>query len=114
VTFVQTAVDAANAMVWMPGEFGSFGHDYRADMLRFVQDTYRFSPTTEEQLSRIERTLRSLELERAQRIKAAHQHAAPPSPVRRTADQHAPDGVPLRARRTRGAQWLRGGRRAPA
>ena len=25
-----------------PGEFGSFGHDYRADMARFVRDTYGF------------------------------------------------------------------------
>jgi uncharacterized membrane protein len=30
ITFVQTAMDAANAMVSVPGEFGSFGHDYRA------------------------------------------------------------------------------------
>jgi Alpha/beta-hydrolase family len=27
VTFIQTAMDAANAMVSVPGEFGSFGHD---------------------------------------------------------------------------------------
>jgi uncharacterized membrane protein len=114
VTFVQTAVDAANAMVWMPGEFGSFGHDYRADTVRFVHDTYRFRPTGEEQLSRIERALRSLDLERAQRIKATHQHAAPPPPVRRTADQDAPDGVPLRTRRTRGARWRRSRQQALA
>jgi uncharacterized membrane protein len=35
---VQTAMDAANAMVSVPGEFGSFGHDYRADMVHFVRD----------------------------------------------------------------------------
>jgi uncharacterized membrane protein len=40
ITFVQTAMDAANAMVSVPGEFGSFGHDYRADMVRFVRDAY--------------------------------------------------------------------------
>jgi hypothetical protein len=38
VTFIQTAMDAANAMVSVPGEFGSFGHDDRADMVRFVRD----------------------------------------------------------------------------
>src|SRR4029453_4686272 len=27
ITFVQTAMDAANAMVSVPGKFGSFGHD---------------------------------------------------------------------------------------
>jgi len=25
-----------NAMVTVPGEFGSFGHDYRSDTARFV------------------------------------------------------------------------------
>ena len=29
-------VDAMNAMVTVPGKFGSFGHDYRADMARMV------------------------------------------------------------------------------
>jgi hypothetical protein len=29
-------VDAMNAMVTVPCEFGSFGHDYRADTARFV------------------------------------------------------------------------------
>jgi hypothetical protein len=70
ITFIQTAMDAANAMVSVPGEFGSFGHDYRADMVRFVRDAYGLPPASEEQLARIEEILRSLELERAQRIKA--------------------------------------------
>jgi uncharacterized membrane protein len=112
VTFIQTAMDAANAMVSVPGEFGSFGHDYRADMVRFVQDAYRLPRATESQLGRIEQTLRSLELERAQRIKAAHAQAAPPAPVQRTPDQYTPAGVPLRTRRTPGARWSRGRRRA--
>src|SRR4029453_5940431 len=63
ITFVQTAMDAANAMVSVPGKFGSFGHDYRADMARFVQDAYGLPDATELQLDRIEQTLRSLELE---------------------------------------------------
>jgi uncharacterized membrane protein len=107
ITFVQTAMDAANAMVSVPGEFGSFGHDYRADMVRFVRDAYDLPAATEQQLGRIEATLRSLELERAQRIKAAHPQAAPPAPAQRTPDQDTPAGVPLRTRRTPGARWLR-------
>ncbi|HET6749297.1 MAG TPA: alpha/beta-hydrolase family protein, partial [Actinomycetes bacterium] len=112
VTFVQTAMDAANAMVSVPGEFGSFGHDYRADMVRFVRDAYDLPAATEQQLGRIEAALRSLELERAQRINAAHPQAAPPAPTHRTPDHDTPAGVPLRTRRTPGARWFRGRRRA--
>jgi uncharacterized membrane protein len=112
VTFIQTMVDAANAMVSVPGEFGSFGHDYRADMVRFVQDAYQLPAASEEQLTHIEQTLQALELERARRIKAAHPQAAPPAPAHRTADQDTLAGVPLRTRRTSGAHWLRGRRRA--
>jgi uncharacterized membrane protein len=107
ITFVQAAMDAANAMVSVPGEFGSFGHDYRADMVRFVRDAYAMPPATDEQLDRIEETLRSLELERAARIKASHGQAAPPPPAHRTGDGAVHAGVPLRQRRTRGARWLR-------
>jgi uncharacterized membrane protein len=110
ITFVQTAMDAANAMVSVPGKFGSFGHDYRADMVRFVHDAYQLPAATEEQIGRIEQTLRSLELERAERIKAEHGHAAPSPPAHRSAGQDAVAGVPLRSRRTRGARWLRGRR----
>ena len=107
ITFIQTAMDAANAMVSVPGKFGSFGHDYRADMVRFVRDAYAMPPATDEQLDRIEETLRSLELERAARIKASHSQAAPPPPAHRTGDGAVHAGVPLRQRRTRGARWLR-------
>jgi uncharacterized membrane protein len=110
VTFVQTAMDAANAMVSVPGEFGSFGHDYRADMVPFVQDAYQLPPASEQQLGRIEQTLVSLELDRAERIKAQRAHAAPPPPAHRAAGADAAAGVPLRTRRTRGARWLRGQR----
>jgi uncharacterized membrane protein len=105
VTFVQTAMDAANAMVSVPGEFGSFGHDYRADMVRFVQDAYQLPAATEEQLSRIEATLRSLELERAERITARDPQAAPAAPAHRIDDGALRAGVPLRSRRTRGPRW---------
>ena len=105
ITFVQTAMDAANAMVSVPGKFGSFGHDYRADMVRFVRDAYGLPDATEQQLERIDQTLRSLELERAERIKARHPDAAPTPPVHRAVNQDALAGVPLRTRRTRGARW---------
>jgi uncharacterized membrane protein len=115
VTFVQTAMDAANAMVSVPGKFGSFGHDYRGDMVRFVHDAFQLPAVTEQQLASIEQTLQSLELERAERIKAHRAEAAPAAPAHRAADQDALAGVPLRTRRTRGAQWVRGRRaRHPA
>jgi uncharacterized membrane protein len=110
ITFIQTAMDAANAMVSVPGQFGSFGHDYRADMARFVRDAYDLPGATEQQLGRIEETLRSLELERAERIKAQDAQAAqaaPTPPVHRPGDDSNLAGVPLRTRRTRGARWMR-------
>jgi uncharacterized membrane protein len=110
VTFIQTAMDAANAMVSVPGEFGSFGHDYRADMVRFVRDAYALPSASDTQVASIEEVLRSLELERAARIKAEHGHSAPPAPAHRTPDDTVRAGVPLRQRRTSGARWLRGGR----
>jgi uncharacterized membrane protein len=110
VTFVQTAMDAANAMVSVPGEFGSFGHDYRGDMVRFVRDAYALPAASDTQVTHIEAVLRSLELERAARIKAQHGQAVPPPPAHRPAEVDAAAGVPLRTRRTRGARWLRGRR----
>jgi hypothetical protein len=94
VTFIQTAMDAANAMVSVPGEFGSFGHDYRADMVRFVRDAYALPSASDTQVASIEQTLRSLELERAARIKAEHGHSAPPPPAHRTPDDTVQAGVP--------------------
>jgi uncharacterized membrane protein len=97
VTFIQTATDAMNAMLSVPGEFGSFGHDYRADMARFVRDAYDL-PATESQLERIEQVLRSLELERAERITAEHPPAAPPAPARQSGGDTIRAGVPFRSR----------------
>jgi uncharacterized membrane protein len=111
VTFLQTGMDAMNAMLKVPGEFTSFGHDYRADMAGFVGDVYRLPTATAEQQAGIEQVLRTLELERAERIKAEHAHAAPPAPAQRSGGDRAPGGVPLRSPRTRGARWI--GRRAP-
>jgi hypothetical protein len=93
----------------VPGAFGALGNDYRGDMVRFVQDAFRLPAATEQQLSRIDQTPRSLELERADRIKAQDANAAPPRP---TPNQRRPSraGVPLHTRRTRGARWASGGR----
>jgi hypothetical protein len=76
-------------------------------MVHFVQDAYRLPAATAQQLGRIEEILRSLELQRAERIKAQHAQAAPTPPALRAGDDRALAGVPLRIRRTRGARWLR-------
>jgi hypothetical protein len=107
VTFVHTAMDAMQAMLSVPGEFASFGHDYRADMARFVRDAYGLPDATDGQLARIEQVLRSLEVERAERIKAEGAHAAPAAPAHRSGGGNLRGGVPLRSRRTPGARWLK-------
>jgi uncharacterized membrane protein len=111
ITFLQTAIDAANAMTVVPGDFRSSGHDYRADMARFVRDAYDLQ-ATDEQMSAIEETLRRLERERAERIEAASHTAAPPPPTRQQEAGASHGGVPLRQARTRGPRWLTGRLRA--
>jgi hypothetical protein len=78
--------------------------------VRFVRDAYALPAASDAQVARIEEVLRSLELDRAQRIKARHGQAVPPPPAHRPAEVDAAAGVPLRTRRTRGARWLRGRR----
>ena len=114
ITFLQVMIDATNAMVTVPGKFGSFGHDYRADMARFVSHAYDLDNATEEQLVAIEEALVRLELERGQRIKAPKLEDAPAAPQYREAElidetgtMRAEAGVPLVARRTSGARWVR-------
>jgi hypothetical protein len=106
-TFWQTAIDAANAMVTVPGEFRSYGHDYRADVARVVRDAYVLPHATGEQIERIEAALRVLELERARRVEASAQDTPPPAPMHRPEARDRAGGVPLRVRRTRGAAWRR-------
>ncbi len=106
ITFIQTATDAMNAMLSTPGEFASFGHDYRADMARFVRDAYDL-PATGSQLERIEQLLRSLERERAQRITAEHPQAAPPAPAHRSDGDAMRAGVPFRSRQPVGVRLRR-------
>ncbi len=103
-TLVQTMIDAANAMVTVPGEFLSFGHDYRADTARMVHAAYHLPPVTDVQMSRVEQALRDLEMERSARIKATTTDTAPPSPAQRGGPGQLA-GVPLVQPRARGAQW---------
>lgn len=108
ITLVQTMIDAANAMVTVPGQFLSFGHDYRADTARMVLDGYRLPAVTDDQMDAVEAALRELELERSARIKAPQADEAPPAPAQRE-DGHRRriGGVPLVEKRTRGARWRR-------
>jgi uncharacterized membrane protein len=76
VTFIQTLADAMNAMVTVPGEFKSFGHDYRGDTLDFVHAAYGFPSITDEQRESIYQTLLARETDRAVRIKAEESPAA--------------------------------------
>ena len=112
-TFLQVGIDAMNAMVTVPGEFGSFGHDYRADMATAVATAYDL-PATKTQLKSITEALVTLELERADRIAAAKAEDAPAPPDYRgthledasTGKLRVEGGVPLQGQRTSGAKWL--------
>jgi hypothetical protein len=75
ITFVQIMVDAMNAMRTVPGEFKSFGHDYRGDTAHFVHAAYQLAPVTDDQMTAVVDTLRQLELERGERIKNAKTEA---------------------------------------
>jgi uncharacterized membrane protein len=102
VSFTQTLLDAANAMVTVPGEFLSFGHDYRADTAVFVRNAFHLPSTSDEQMERIESTLRELEVERSARIKADNTAEAPPAPAQQAPDAHMVAGVPIQTPRTHG------------
>ncbi|MEN8041482.1 MAG: alpha/beta-hydrolase family protein [Actinomycetota bacterium] len=93
LTFIQVGIDAMNAMKVIPGEFKSFGHDYRGDTARFVQAAYHLDSVSDEQMETIDRTLKQLELERGERIKRAKEIAA-----------EMTEPVP---KRTAGPRWLR-------
>lgn len=69
ITFIQILADATNATVMVPGEFKSFGHDYRADTLDFVGAAYDLPSITSEQAIAIQETLVRRELDRAARVK---------------------------------------------
>jgi uncharacterized membrane protein len=69
-TFVQTLVDMKNAANVIPGQFEARGHDYRADLARFIREVYRL-PATDAQLAAVEAALRASELDRKRRLDAA-------------------------------------------
>ena len=58
-----------NAANVIPGQFGAKGHDYRADLARFVRDVYAL-PASDEQLAAIEEALRANELQREALLEA--------------------------------------------
>ena len=65
------AVDANNAMRVIPGEFKSFGHDYRADTADFVPAAYDLPAVTDEQKASVLDALLRMEVDRGERIKNA-------------------------------------------
>lgn len=71
LTLIQVLVDAMNAMRTVPGEFKSFGHDYRGDTADFVHAAYRLPPVNQDQRDAVEAALVRLEVERGERLKAA-------------------------------------------
>ena len=70
-TFIQTLIDMKNSANVIPGQFEAKGHDYRADLARFVREVYALQ-ASDEQLASIEVALRANELQRAALIKAHH------------------------------------------
>jgi uncharacterized membrane protein len=69
-TFVQTLVDMKNAANVIPGQFEAKGHDYRADLARFIREVYDLE-ATDTQLAAVEQALRAAELERKRLLDAA-------------------------------------------
>jgi uncharacterized membrane protein len=96
ITFIQVLIDAMNAMRTVPGQFKSFGHDYRGDTADFAHGAFQLPPITEAQREAVEETLLRLEVERGERIKQSKEAAAK--------QEAAEKGVPKRARRR---TWLR-------
>jgi uncharacterized membrane protein len=73
-TFVQTLVDMKNAANVVPGRFEAKGHDYRADLARFLREVYAL-PATDTQLAAVEDALRAAELDRKRLLDAAKKRA---------------------------------------
>lgn len=105
-TFWQVMIDAANAMVTVPGEFGSFGHDYRGDTTRFVRDAFHLPPTTEQQTVAVDSALKILDIERKERMKMTASDDLGEQWSARFAESSFSAGVPLDTGRTKGARWF--------
>jgi uncharacterized membrane protein len=85
-TFIQTLIDMKNSANEIPGQFAARGHDYRADLARFVREVYALQ-ASDEQLASIEAALRANELQRQALIDACDQKerdvAETPNPEQR-------------------------------
>lgn len=68
IAFFQGLIDTKNAATVVPGEFGSTGHDYRADLAVFVMIAFGFSDVDDEQLKNTEAQLRTSEVQRSLNI----------------------------------------------
>lgn len=66
-TFMLTLIDMKNSANVIPGQFDAKGHDYRADLARFIRTVYRLEVTSD-QLAQAEKALRRNELERKERV----------------------------------------------
>ena len=106
-SFWQVMVDAMNAMVTVPGDSGSFGHDYRGDTAAFVRDAYHLPATTDEQMERLEDALDALDLERRERLKMSWGDDTGEHWSGRFPEERFGGGVPLDTGRTRGARWFK-------
>ena len=67
VTAIQVIFDMKNAMNVVPGKFVANGHDYRADLARFIREVYDLR-STEAQLQRVEAAMRRYEVERQEAV----------------------------------------------
>lgn len=85
-TFFQTLVDMKNAANVVPGVFEAKGHDYRADLPRFLRFTWDL-PATDEQLQRMTEAMRTFEERRAEFIKV--EDVKPKKPARARAKRTA-------------------------
>ncbi len=68
IAFWQALIDTKIASTVVPGEFGSAGHDYRADLATFVRVAFGFSDVSDEQLAKIEDRLRKSDIARSKSI----------------------------------------------
>ena len=81
ITFLQVSVDAMNAMRVVPGQFKSFGHDYRADTVDFVHAAYRLPAVSHVQKEDILASLLQQEIDRGQRIKGGQDPTSGQAPA---------------------------------
>lgn len=67
-TFLQVAIDAANAMRVVPGKFRSHGHDYRKDLPYFINEAYQMG-ASKDVVKKVYKLLEQLEIDRAEMTK---------------------------------------------